>query len=477
METANCLFQVFKTINNNYLYDTNRNQIVVISESTYHTLQKVSEGKISFDSISESSNEIKELKKKGFLSNKHVHEIEHSNSKYLSTLLERRLQKVTLQLTQNCNFRCTYCHYTCNDGGQRVHSSKRMPLEMAKKAILFLRDHSIDIPEVYVGFYGGEPLLEFSMIEKIVEFIKVELAGKIVHYTLTTNSVLMDDRMIKFFIENDVSIVISLDGPKEINDKHRVFASSSQSTFEAIIQKLKYIYQNYPKFFKQTTVNMVMDPSNDFDQIDQLFRDYPFLKKCNISASTIDDVGATEKNVYTEEFTSKLQYHDFLTYLYIFNRFPDKLRSPIFSSQTSAIRKDLDSLTARENLPNKDAPGGPCVPGEVRLMVTVDGNFVICERVSEISDPMIIGNIDTGIQIEKALKLLNVAQITADQCKNCWVFSNCTLCAKYADVNGSLSASERLKYCQKAQHDACRMLRRKALIQEAAEIYHQSVII
>lgn len=197
----------------------------------------------------------------------------------------------------------------------------------------------------------------------------------------------------------------------------------------------------------------------------------------HISASTIDDVGATEKNVYTEEFTSKLQYHDFLTYLYIFNRFPDKLRSPIFSSQTSAIRKDLDSLTARENLPDKDAPGGPCVPGEVRLMVTVDGNFVICERVSEISDPMIIGNIDTGIQIEKALKLLNVAQITADQCKNCWVFSNCTLCAKYADVNGSLSASERLKYCQKAQHDACRMLRRKALIQEAAEIYHQSVII
>lgn len=477
METANCLFQVFKTINNNYLYDTNRNQIVVIGESTYHTLQKVSEGKISFDSISESSNEIKELKKKGFLSNKHVHEIEHSYSKYLSTLLERRLQKVTLQLTQNCNFRCTYCHYTCNDGGQRVHSSKRMTMEMAKKAILFLRDHSIDIPEVYIGFYGGEPLLEFSMIEKIVDFIKVELAGKTVHYTLTTNSVLMDDRMIKFFIENDVSIVISLDGPKEINDKHRVFASSSQSTFEAIIQKLKYIYQNYPKFFKQTTVNMVMDPSNDFDQIDQLFHDYPFLKKMHISASTIDDVGATEKNVYTEEFTSKLQYHDFLTYLYIFNRFPDKLRSPIFSSQTSAIRKDLDSLTARENLPDKDAPGGPCVPGEVRLMVTVDGNFVICERVSEISDPMIIGNIDTGIQIEKALKLLNVAQITADQCKNCWVFSNCTLCAKYADVNGSLSASERLKYCQKAQHDACRMLRRKALIQEAAEIYHQSVII
>ena len=477
MSSTDYLFQLFQTINHDYLYSTGQNRIVAITRPTYEILQKVKQGQFSLDDFENEPEEIRRLKEEGYLSSRHIQKIEHTYTHYLSTLLDRRMQKVTLQLTQNCNFRCSYCHYTCNDGGQRNHSNKRMPLDLAKKAILYLREHSIDIPEVYIGFYGGEPLLEFPMIEEIINFVKTEMAGKTIHYTITTNSVLINDHIIRFFIENDVSLVISLDGPKEINDKHRVFAANGKGTFEAIIDKLQYIYQNYPDFFKQTTVNMVMDPSNDFDQINQLFTDYPFLKKMNISAATIDDVGAVEKNTYQEQFFSKQYYHDFLTFLYVLNRFPNHRCSPIFSAQPSAVRKALDDMTERDGLSDTESPGGPCVPGEMRLMVTVDGDFVICERVSEVSDPMIIGNIETGVQFEKTYALLNVAQLTSEQCKDCWAFFHCTLCAKYADANGVLSASERLKYCQKSRLAAFRTLRRKALIQEAAEIYNQSVII
>lgn len=471
------LFKTFCTINHHYVYDTNRNQIVPISYQSYDCLSKAESDCTSLKDLTANSEEIRLLLEKGYLSTSRPQEIEHPFTDFFEVLLSRRIQKVTLQLTQNCNFRCSYCHYTNNDGGQRSHSNKQMSIDLAKRSILFLRDHSMDTPEVTIGFYGGEPLLEFPMIKELVDYADEQLSGKAIHYTITSNSVLMDDNVIRFFIEHDISLVISLDGPKEINDKHRVFAASGQGTFEAIIKKLEYLYKNYRKFFEQTTVNMVMDPSNDFDQINNLFHDYPFLNKVHISASTIDDIGSEQKNTFDEQFTSKQSYHDFLSYLYVLNRFPSKLISPIFSARPSSIQKDIESISERDRLPDKAAPGGPCVPGEVRLMVTVDGDFIICERVSEISSPMMIGNIDTGIQLDKAFALLNVAQITAETCKNCWAFSICSLCAKHADINGELSAAERLKYCQMSKRSALHMLRRKALILEMTEEYHQSAII
>ena len=48
---------------------------------------------------------------------------------------------------------------------------------------------------------------------------------------------------------------------------------------------------------------------------------------------------------------------------------------------------------------------GPCVPGQLRLFMTVDGNFLPCERVSEQSDTFIIGNVNEGFFMDKVLKI------------------------------------------------------------------------
>ena len=107
---------------------------------------------------------------------------------------------MTLQLTQNCNFRCAYCHYTCNDGSQRTHSSKRMSVEVAKAAILYLRDHSVDTQSVYIGFYGGEPFLEFSLLKEVVAFCEDQLRGKDIHFTVTSNGTLLTEYSISALV-------------------------------------------------------------------------------------------------------------------------------------------------------------------------------------------------------------------------------------------------------------------------------------
>lgn len=468
--------KLFKTINNCYFYDVNRNDIVPISKNTYDFLEEVSTKETALSELNNIPQEIISLLNRGYLSNKRVSEIEHPVTRDLELILERRIQKITLQLTQNCNFRCKYCHYTENDGSQRTHSNKKMSMEIAKKSLLFFRDHSIDTQEAYIGFYGGEPLLEFPMLKEIVDFSEKLFYGKKINYMITTNSVLLNDEIIKYMIKYDMDVLISLDGPKKINDQNRVMPNG-EGTFDKIIERLKYIYNNYREFYKKLTINMVMNPSHDFDMIQQLFKEYPFLGKIEIMSTVVDDIGAKEPNIYKEHYLSKVRYHEFLAYLSALNRVSKDKIALTMQPKVNRIMELYSKFGPRMEVPDKFAPGGPCIPGELRLMVTIDGKFIACERVNEISDCMILGDIETGIQLDKAKALLNVAQVTSEYCKDCWAFFGCTLCGKFSDDKGKLSETQRLQHCQSSRNSYLDLLKERALLQEASSEYGQISIL
>lgn len=463
--------KLIKTPNRFYFYDVNRNEIVPVEETSYAYLKEILEGwqKIPVPF------QIEDLQKKGYLSHGKVKTIEHPMNDILPIILQRRMQKITLQLTQDCNFRCKYCHYTANDGSQRVHSKKKMSFEMVKKGILFLREHSVDSPEVFIGFYGGEPLLEFELLKKAVLYAEEVFYGKKINYTVTTNSTLFSGAIIEFFEQYDIQVIVSLDGPKEIHDKNRVFPNG-EGTFDSVINKIRDIRSRYPKFFRSISFNMVIDPQNDYGKIDELFQQYPYLKKIDMSATVIDDI-SINKNVYSEEYTSKVAYKEFLAYLCILGRTSPKKLDPVTRNKVTGIRKTVSEFYARNGFSQKAAPGGPCVPGEVRLMLTVEGNFIVCERVNEISDCMILGTIEKGLDINKAKALLNIAQITQDICRDCWAFWGCDLCAKYSEEHGVLSREQRLSQCGRSRSQFQQNIYEKILVEEAQEIYGQVVSI
>lgn len=90
-----------------------------------------------------------------------------------------------IQLTQQCNFRCDYCVYAVRDfEQQRTHAAKRISEPTARKAIDFLAEHSGERTDVCVGFYGGEPLLEFQLLKRLVVYAEERLAGKKTRYTI-----------------------------------------------------------------------------------------------------------------------------------------------------------------------------------------------------------------------------------------------------------------------------------------------------
>lgn len=128
-----------------------------------------------------------------------------------------------------------------------------MSFELVKRGIDFLYNHSMNCEVVNVAFYGGEPLLEFELIKKSIEYAKEIFRTKKIIFSLTTNAVLLTDAMMRFFRENDVLLTVSLDGPQNIHDKSRIFANGKGS-FEIVYRNLCYFKENYLEYFNHNVL-------------------------------------------------------------------------------------------------------------------------------------------------------------------------------------------------------------------------------
>ena len=161
---------VLKTPYSYYVYDVNTDRVVRISDEMYNYFLDIEHG-IESKMSHELSVEMNELSISGYLKTFHPKEIQDPREFQLEYLLNNRIEGLTLQITQKCNMRCSYCSFTCGDNIHgRSHSSNSMSYETAISAIDFYYQHSMDSKLINIAFYGGEPLLELKKIKKIIEY-------------------------------------------------------------------------------------------------------------------------------------------------------------------------------------------------------------------------------------------------------------------------------------------------------------------
>lgn len=379
---------------------------------------------------------------------------------------------MTLQVTQNCNFRCKYCIYS-EEGSekQRSHSQKNMSWKTAKKAVDFLRAHAIDSEDVNISFYGGEPLLKMGLVRQVVAYAEECFAGKMLTFNMTTNGTLLNEEIVRYLEEHKIKLMISLDGPKEINDKNRVFRGGG-GTFDTVMDKIEMVRRVAPEYAKSMQISMVMDPQNDFDCINEIYLNEKELSELFVAPAIVDREYDDAQAAYAEEFVWKRQYQAFLAILAHCGRIDKNRVSPIAAvSEKSAIENRFD---AAEYAPlyEMDAPGGPCMPGQLRLFCNVDENLFPCERVSETSEATRIGNLTDGFDVDKVKRFLNVGQVTEEDCRNCWSFRFCSLCGKKADSgNAEFDAARKKKHCGDVRNAAYEKIKRYLLFQEMAVYY------
>jgi len=474
MQTQNPFIHLLESPNAKYFFDVNKNEIVPVDNDLHDVLGKILDGQ-PVELTESEEQKMARLKSMGYLSDNRVKVIRHPESAMAGLYLERKIDMLLLQLTQDCNLRCRYCSYTdATNTKQRKHSSKRMTFALAKKGIDFLLDHSIDKESINVGFYGGEPLLEFELLKQVVAYAEEIAFDKKLSFSITTNGTLITEEIMEFFIRHDVRLAISLDGPQEVHDSNRRFADDDTGSFMKVIKTLEWISEKYPDYTKNMLLSMVIDPKFSFDYLDSLFEDYPYLRKMLIMPSIIEDGDSMVKNIYSDEFIMERRYQFFLAFLNHFNRLDDTMVSTLIKQDFEREKYLYDNFECAECLPDQTAPGGPCVPGKLRLFMDVDGNFLPCERVNEISEIMRIGKIDEGFYLDKVDAVLNVGAVTAEECKACWAFTNCGICAKQADGSHEFSSEMRLSCCDRIKNDFDYFLHCMIMIREFQDVYHHS---
>ncbi len=111
---------------------------------------------------------------------------------------------------------------------------------MGKKALDFLIANSGNREHLEVDFFGGEPLMNWDVVKRLVEYgrSQEEAHHKKFRFTLTTNGVLLNDEVMEFCNREMSNVVLSLDGRKDVNDKMRPFRNGSGS-YDLIVPKFQ----------------------------------------------------------------------------------------------------------------------------------------------------------------------------------------------------------------------------------------------
>ena len=151
------------------------------------------------------------------------------------------VKALCLHIAHSCNLNCSYCF--ASQG--KYHGERAlMSYEVGKRALDFLVENSGRRRNLEVDFFGGEPLLNFDVVKRLVEYARSieKEKGKNFRFTLTTNGMLIDDDVIEFSNKEMSNVVLSLDGRREIHDRFRV-DYAGKGSFDTIVPKFQKLVE------------------------------------------------------------------------------------------------------------------------------------------------------------------------------------------------------------------------------------------
>lgn len=337
----------------------------------------------------------------------------------------------TLQVTDACNLRCTYC-YQINKG------THVMPLEVGKKFIDMILDESMGVKEyhenkiadgIILEFIGGEPFLEIDLIDKLTDYFIDEMIRKRhpcatrFRISICSNGLLYFDPKVQAYIKkhfNHLSFSISIDGNKELHDSCRVLPDGSGS-YDTAIAGVKHFTQVLHGIMGS---KMTLAPQN-------IMHTCEAVKSLIADGYTVIHLNCVYEEGWTVEHARILyeQLKELADYV-IDNNLDDKLYIAMFE-------QGFFRPKANDDIQNWCGGNGQ--------MISVDykGDIYPCIRYMESSlgldiKPLKIGNIYDGvlktqecIDCNNCLKSITRKSQSTEECFNCPIAEGCAWCTAY----------------------------------------------
>lgn len=209
------------------------------------------------------------------------------------------INSIELIFTEQCNLKCDYCFV-------REKRNNKFSLQMAKSTIDFLNLYSANNKNVWVSILGGEPLLMFDVIDRLIDYCDsiTLLNGKKFLFDATTNGTLLTEDILSRS-KGRINYLLSIDGNKITHDKHRKF-HNGEGSFEAVISKIPLIL----KYQSWLGTRMTICP----DTVSELSRNVEFLYNRGINQFLLGvcygpDWNEKALRIYEEELIKISEYY------------------------------------------------------------------------------------------------------------------------------------------------------------------------
>jgi len=318
------------------------------------------------------------------------------------------IKAMCLNMTHDCNLRCEYCF-----ASQGTYNGEKafMSFETGKKAFDFLVKSSGKRRNLEVDFFGGEPLMNFETIKKLVDYGRSLEKDNDKHFrfTITTNGVLLDEDKINYINENMDNVVLSIDGRKETNDRMRK-TINGKGSYEAIINNFKnFVSKRGTKdYFARGTYTAY---NLDFSE------DVKHMREAGFDKISVEPVVASPE----EKYALKEEHIDILKKEY------EKLAEYFIESYNTDKKFQFFHF-------NIELDGGPCIykrsigcgAGTEYVAVTPAGELYPCHQFVG-QEEFIVGNVDEGITNERIVKMFsNVSVDEKPICRDCWAKYYCS---------------------------------------------------
>lgn len=215
----------------NTLFNLNNFEIYKVNDDIINIFEHLYNGNISDDLIhSENYSLVKEMFFNSLDDDKNSKNYKIDNND---------VKNLQIKISNTCNLVCKYCYANHGNYG---NENRIMSQEIAYKIALKINDEFPNIEKI--SFFGGEPLLNIDAMEIIMN----TLSNKDIKYSMVSNVTIFNEKLENLLEKFNLSIIASLDGPKEINDLNRIFPSSL-GTYNIIESNIKRI-QNHSNSIK-----------------------------------------------------------------------------------------------------------------------------------------------------------------------------------------------------------------------------------
>jgi uncharacterized protein len=347
------------------------------------------------------------------------------------------LTTMVLNVTNQCNLSCEYCYEYGEDkivDTENGRQPKFMSEETARQSVDFMLRESGSNRIAHVTFFGGETLLNFPVLKKTIAYARQRAGelGKEVDFSLTTNATLLKPDVIEFLAENRVGVTISIDGPKEVQDRFRVFHNGAGS-YDIVAPKIKELLKRHrsrPIGARVTLTSRSMD-------VKRIYR------------HLTEDIGFWEVG-FAPVTTSPDRRHAISDggYDEMLGQFRDLASEFLDASVANRHHGFSNVKETLEELHKGVSKAYPCGAGLGLLGVSTGGDVALCHRFAG-SDSHRLGSVREGIDRGAQQAFLERHHI-ADKvdCSTCWARP---LCAGgcYHEAHTRYGTTERpnLHYC------------------------------